>query len=83
MTDRTYCRHCEEQIESCLAAARDAQKTWIRSYFLTLASKWTRIARDLEEQRTCGSDCPLRSTCGRCGTLAAEQRTETSRAAVA
>lgn len=83
MTDRTYCRHCEEQIESCLAAARDAQKTWIRSYFLTLASKWTRIARDLEDQHSCGSDCPLHLTCGREGRIATEPSTGIAPAAVA
>jgi hypothetical protein len=72
MTDWIYCRHCDEQVRSCLAAAQDAQKSWIRSYFLTLAGKWTRVARDLEDQRACGAECPLREACGREGRIAAE-----------
>jgi hypothetical protein len=84
VTELAYCRHCEEQIESCLAAARDAQKTWIRTYFLTLAGKWTRLSRDLEDNDFCGSDCPLRKACGRRKEPAAQPEVEdASRVAVA
>lgn len=65
MTDAGYCWHCDEQIEGCLKAASTAGKPSIRSYFLMLADKWTRLARDLEGQQTCGQGCPLRKACGR------------------
>jgi hypothetical protein len=65
MTDSTYCRHCEAQIESCLEAADSAAKSSIRVYFLMLAGKWTRLARDLESKQSCGHDCPLRKACER------------------
>ena len=76
MTERGYCRHCQEQIESCLAAARDAQKTWIRTYFLTLAGKWTKLARDLEDNSFCGDECPLHKACGREARIAAMAQPE-------
>lgn len=65
MTDSIYCLHCEAQIESCLQAADAATKTSIRSYFLMLAGKWTRLARDLESRQSCGPGCPLRKACER------------------
>jgi hypothetical protein len=61
MLGPSYCRYCEEQIESCLAAAREQDDQ--RAYFLTLAWRWARLARDLENRHTCGADCPLRQTC--------------------
>jgi hypothetical protein len=57
----TYCRYCEEQIESCLSAAHDQEEE--RAYFLSLAWRWARLARDLESRRTCGPACPLHKTC--------------------
>jgi hypothetical protein len=57
----SYCRYCEEQIESCLAAAREQDDQ--RTYFLTLAWRWARLARDLESRAACGIDCPLHKTC--------------------
>jgi hypothetical protein len=57
----SYCRYCEEQIESCLAAAREQDDQ--RAYFLTLAWRWARLARDLESRHDCGTSCPLYRTC--------------------
>lgn len=56
-----YCRYCEQQIEGCLAAAREQEGQ--RAYFLGLAGRWMRLARDLESRHACGDDCPLRHTC--------------------
>ena len=56
-----YCRYCEDQAEACLTAARDQDQE--RAYFLNLASEWARLARDLEQRRSCGSGCPLLKTC--------------------
>ena len=83
MTDSIYCRHCEAQVESCLQAADTATKTTIRSYFLMLAGKWTRLARDLESQQACGSGCPLSKACGREQTIAAPADTAPVISAVA
>ena len=63
MTDSTYCRHCDVQIESCLQASESTGSERIRGYFKMLAGRWTRLARDLESQRACGPDCPLRKAC--------------------
>jgi hypothetical protein len=82
VADGIYCRHCEEQVESCLEAARDTRQNRIRSYFLTLAAKWTRLARDLESRRTCGAGCPLRETCGHVKRSAAEPKPVLAPAAV-
>jgi hypothetical protein len=57
----SYCRYCEEQIESCLVAAREQDDQ--RAYFLTLAWRWARLARDLESRHACGTGCPLYRTC--------------------
>lgn len=56
-----YCHYCEEQIAGCLAAAREQDDQ--RAYFLTLAWRWARLARDLESRHACGNGCPLRQTC--------------------
>jgi hypothetical protein len=63
MIESIYCRHCEAQIEGCLQAADTSAKKSIRSYFLMLAGKWTRLARDLESKQSCGPGCPLRKAC--------------------
>ena len=81
MASRVYCGHCEEQVQSCLVAAREAQKSWMRAYFLTLASKWTKLARDLETQHFCGAACPLHKACGRAAT--SEPKAKVATAAVA
>ena len=60
-TEQAYCRHCEEQIESCLAGAHEEGS--MRAYFLSLAWRWTLLARDLESRQACGPDCPLIKTC--------------------
>ena len=60
-TGPSYCRYCEEQIESCLVAAREQEDQ--RAYFLTLAWRWARLARDLESRHACGTGCPLYRTC--------------------
>jgi hypothetical protein len=60
-TGPSYCHYCEEQIESCLAAAREQDDQ--RAYFLTLAWRWARLARDLESRHACGTGCPLYRTC--------------------
>jgi hypothetical protein len=57
----SYCRYCEEQIESCLAAAREQESE--RAYFLSLAWRWARLARDLESRHACGPGCPLHESC--------------------
>jgi hypothetical protein len=57
----SYCRYCEEQIEGCLTAAREEDSQ--RTYFLTLAWRWARLARDLENRHSCGAGCPLRKSC--------------------
>ena len=56
-----YCRYCEEQIESCLSAAREQDEE--SAYFLSLAWRWARLARDLDNRHACGPACPLRKTC--------------------
>jgi hypothetical protein len=63
MTDSTYCQHCQEQIENCLQAAESSDKDRIRAYFMMLAGKWIRLARDLESRRACGAGCPLSKAC--------------------
>jgi hypothetical protein len=60
-TGPSYCHYCDEQIESCLAAAREQDDQ--RAYFLTLAWRWARLARDLENRHACGTGCPLYRTC--------------------
>lgn len=60
-TEMAYCRHCEEQIENCLAGAHEEGA--MRAYFLTMAWRWTLLARDLETLQACGPDCPLIKTC--------------------
>jgi len=57
----TYCRYCEEQIASCLSAAREQDEE--SAYFLSLAWRWARLARDLDNRHACGPTCPLRKTC--------------------
>jgi hypothetical protein len=57
----TYCRYCEEQIASCLSAAREQDEE--SAYFLSLAWRWARLARDLDNRHACGPACPLRKTC--------------------
>ncbi len=83
MTDSTYCGHCEEQIESCLQAAEATEKDRIRSYFMMLAEKWIRLARDLESARACGPDCPLRKACNHARTTQPAADTEPEIFAVA
>jgi hypothetical protein len=56
-----YCRYCEEQIASCLAAAHEQDEE--SAYFLSLAWRWARLARDLDNRHACGPACPLRKTC--------------------
>jgi hypothetical protein len=58
---KVYCRHCEDQIVNCLAAAHEQESQ--RVYFLTLAWRWARLARDLETRGNCGDDCPLHKAC--------------------
>lgn len=61
MASEPYCRHCEDEVASCLSAARE--QVGMRAYFLNLAWRWRRLAADIESRQACGDGCPLRKTC--------------------